>query len=48
MKYTAVVLLVALMATLVGCAAAPSPAPSRLPCASLSACDRLYSVNPGR
>ena len=48
MKSVAVVLLVALTATLVGCAAAPSGAPARLPCASLSECDRLYSVNPGR
>jgi hypothetical protein len=43
MKRTALALLVALMATLVGCAAAPSPAPSRLPCASFSACDGLYA-----
>jgi hypothetical protein len=48
MKGVAFGLLVAFMATLVGCAAAPSAAPARPPCASLTACDRLYSVNPGR
>jgi hypothetical protein len=48
MKSVALGLLVAFVATLAGCAAAPSAAPARLPCASLTACDRLYSVNPGR
>jgi hypothetical protein len=43
MKCMALALLVALMAVFVGCAAAPTPASSQLPCASLSACDGLYA-----
>jgi hypothetical protein len=46
MKCTALALLIAFAATLVGCSAvAPASAPSRLPCESLSACDGLYAGN---
>jgi hypothetical protein len=40
---TTLALLVAVAATIVGCAAAgPAPQPTRLPCASLEACDDIY------
>jgi hypothetical protein len=46
MKLTALALLMACGATLVGCAAAaPAPGPSQLPCTSLSACDDIYAGN---
>jgi hypothetical protein len=44
MKLTALAVVLACAATIAGCSAATqAPAPSRLPCASLSACDDIYA-----
>jgi hypothetical protein len=45
MKRTALTLLIVVAATIVGCAGAgPTSPSSRLPCESLSACDRMYAT----